>query len=291
MRKPSKPTRPRHRSRVPATLLSHQAVVLPLKMRWPHLFSGLALCIGSMAPDLEFIGRLHDDWLFSHTVLAQLYFTVPVTAVLVWMVSAVLLPGLLPYLPNHAWWRPHDLSSIQPPRTSRDWLRVVYSAWIGGMSHIILDGVTHGNHSGWLVPWLPGLRTPIAHFGQTIPLHDALQLWCTIGFAIATVVLWRVMVRQRALWRWRQVDGTREPLLPKRPRAEGFWVARTLGLVAMLGAVMGHQLRDGTTPKLLAAGVAFGAIDAVFAAALIFAVMGLPRADVANTRDATGTVN
>jgi hypothetical protein len=73
---------------MPATLLSHQAIVLPLKMRWPHRFSGLALCIGSMAPDLEFIGRMDDDWLISHTITAQFWFTVPLTMILVCLVSA-----------------------------------------------------------------------------------------------------------------------------------------------------------------------------------------------------------
>jgi hypothetical protein len=262
---------------VPATLLSHQAIVLPLKMRWPHLFSGLALCIGSMAPDLEFIGRLHDDWLFSHTLGAQVYFTVPVTALLLWVLSAVLLPALLPYLPNSAWWRPHDLASIKPPRSSRDWMRVLYSAWIGGMSHVMLDGITHGNHSGWLVPWLPVLRTKVWHFGTQVPLHDALQLWCTVGFAIATIALWRVMVRQRALWRWQQVDGAREPVLPSMPRADGMWVARIFGLVATAGALAGHQYRLGGTPKLLAAGTAFGAINAVVATACVVAMFGIPR--------------
>ena len=73
---------------MPATILSHQALVLPLKMRWPHRFSGLALCIGSMAPDFEFIGRMTDDWIFSHTISAQVWFTVPVTLALVWIVTA-----------------------------------------------------------------------------------------------------------------------------------------------------------------------------------------------------------
>lgn len=46
---------------MPGTLLSHQAIVLPLKLRWPARFSGLALVIGSMAPDFEFIFRMTDD--------------------------------------------------------------------------------------------------------------------------------------------------------------------------------------------------------------------------------------
>ena len=115
---------------MPATLLSHQALVLPLKLRWPARFSGIALCIGSMAPDLEFIGRLHDDWLLSHTVSAQFWFTVPLTALLVWVTTVLLIPALLPYVPDHAWWRPHDLAAIRPPQTMRAWGRV--AVWSHG---------------------------------------------------------------------------------------------------------------------------------------------------------------
>jgi len=266
---------------MPVTLLSHQALVLPLKLRWPAQFSGIALCIGSMAPDLEFIGRMHDDWLMSHTVGAQFWFTIPLTAILVWVTSAVLLPALLPYVPDHGWWRPHDLAAIRPPRSWRDWLRVIISAWVGGMSHVLLDGVTHGNHSGWLVPWFPILRTPVPHLGGMAPLYDALQLWCSVVFALVTLVLWRSMVRQRALWRWRVADGTigsdaPTHRLPRKPRPHGVLLVRFLLVVALLGAMTGYTLREREGTKTLVAGTAFGAITFMLGAAVLLAV-GLRR--------------
>lgn len=266
---------------MPATILSHQALVLPLKLRWPAHFSGIALCIGSMAPDLEFIGRMHDDWLLSHTVSAQIWFTVPLTALLVWLTSALLIPALLPYVPDHGWWRPHDLAAIRPPRTARDWLRVAISAWVGGLSHVVLDGVTHGNHSGWLVPWLPILRTPVPHLGTTAPLHDALQLWCTVVFAVVTLVLWRRMVTQRAMWRWRGAEHaanshTTLHSLPKMPRPHGVLIARLILLVAMLGAATGHAIREREGLKTMVAGTAFGAITFSLGGAVLLA-LGLRR--------------
>src|SRR5215475_10982023 len=39
---------------MPATFPAHPAAVLPLKLRWPHRFDGVALVIGSMAPDLAY---------------------------------------------------------------------------------------------------------------------------------------------------------------------------------------------------------------------------------------------
>jgi hypothetical protein len=259
---------------MPATLLSHQAVVLPLKMRWPRQFSGLALCIGSMAPDLEFIGRMDDDWLFSHTVSAQLWFTVPITTLLVWVVSAHVLPALLPYLPDHAWWKPHDLAAIRAPRCWRAWTRVAISAWVGGMSHVLLDAMTHGNHSGWLVPVFPVLRTLVPHIGGDAPLHDALQLWCTIGFAAVTLVLWRQMVRQRSLWRWQQQGSEMVPVVPlaRMPRADGVRIVWALAALAMVGAVAGHALRQRESAKAVMAGIAFGAIDFAVAGAIALAL-------------------
>ena len=262
---------------MPATLLSHQALVLPLKLRWPARFSGIALCIGSMAPDLEFIGRLHDDWLLSHTVSAQFWFTVPLTALLVWVTTVLLIPALLPYVPDHAWWRPHDLAAIRPPQTLRAWGRVAVSAWVGGMSHVLLDGVTHGNHSGWLVPWFPILRTPVPHFGGTVPLHDALQLWCTVIFAVVTLVLWRRIVRQRAVWQWRGIGQsggahTAEHRLPRMPRHHGLLIARLILVVAMLGAAAGRTLREGESRKTARAGTVVGAITFSVGGAVLLAL-------------------
>jgi hypothetical protein len=54
------------------------------------------------------------------------------------------------------------------------------SGFLGGVTHVFLDGFTHGNHSGWALPWLPFLATPIPLPGGTMPLHDLLQVWLTI---------------------------------------------------------------------------------------------------------------
>ncbi len=56
------------------------------------------------------------------------------------------------------------------------WATVAVSGWIGGLTHIFIDGFTHGNHSGWAVALLPFLRRPVAGVG--LPLHDVLQVSC-----------------------------------------------------------------------------------------------------------------
>jgi Domain of unknown function (DUF4184) len=235
---------------VPATLLSHQALVLPLKMRWPRVFSGLALCIGSMAPDLEFIGRMTDDWLYSHTLSAQFWFTIPVTLGLVWIIAA-----------------------LQPPSGVRGWTGAAISAWIGGMSHVLLDAITHGNHSGWLVPQFPVLRTMVPHVGGPVPLYDALQCWLTVLLAIASLVMWRLIARKRLLWSWRGLPAV-EAI--KRSRASGLRLSFACMVAAVEGGVVGHSLHGGssqaTSMKGVAAAVSFGALDFVFLALVVAAV-------------------
>ena len=253
---------------MPATLLSHQAIVLPLKMRWPRWFSGVGLCIGSMAPDLEFIGRMSDDWLFSHTVGAQLWFTVPLSMGLTWILTALVLPALLPFLRDHPRLRLHDLAALSAPASAREWGAVAWSAWVGGLSHVVLDGITHGNHSGWLVPTFPVLRTPVPHFGGAVPLHDALQFWLTLVFAVVTVLLWQRIVARGLLWQWRR---RRAMQLPRQPRTVGMRMLWIVAGCAALGACTG-LLQQRDQPKAAAAAIAFGAIDMAAAAVLLLAV-------------------
>jgi hypothetical protein len=254
---------------MPATILAHQALVLPLKLRWPARFSGLALCIGSMAPDLEFIFRLSDDWLFSHTLAAQLYFSVPITLLLVWLLTAVFMPVVLPFVQDHPRLRLHDLAALHPPSTMAEWRLVGVSALIGGLSHWLLDGITHGGHSGWAVPHLPWLGTMVPHLGGRAPLHDALQLWLTVLFGLASAGMYAFIVRHRLLWRWR---GRAPVELPRRTRAEGVRLLAAVALLLVQGGVAGYLLRGTEEPKLAAAGVAFGAVNAALAGTMLFAV-------------------
>lgn len=128
---------------------------------------------------------------------------------------------------------------------------------VGGLSHVLLDGITHGNHSGWLVPHFPLLRTPVPHFGGPVPLHDALQFWLTLLLAVVSVVLIRSIARRRLLWQWRERPASS---LPRQPRAAGWQLLRLAGGAALVGAAAGCTLERHSTAGTLAA-VFFGAID------------------------------
>jgi hypothetical protein len=254
---------------MPATIFAHQALVLPLKLRWPCHFNGLALCLGSMAPDLEFIGRMHDDWVISHTLAAQFYFSTPLSLLLTWLLTAIVLPPVLPFVPDHPRLRLHDLAALRPPRGGRGWAVAAVSAWVGGVSHWALDGVTHGGHSGWAVAHLPWLRMPVPSLGGAVPLHDALQLWLSVALGLLGAGMFLHIGRRRLLWRWRAL----EPVaLPRRARRDGDRLALALLAAAVVGAAVGATLRAGTTPRAFLAGLAFGALDFALLATTVFAV-------------------
>ena len=59
---------------MPLTYLSHQSVVLPLKIAAPRAVSGTALVLGSMAPDVEYYLKGYATGGVSHTWPAQLTF-------------------------------------------------------------------------------------------------------------------------------------------------------------------------------------------------------------------------
>jgi hypothetical protein len=40
---------------MPVTFFAHQAPVLPIARRWPQATEGIALIVGSMAPDIAYV--------------------------------------------------------------------------------------------------------------------------------------------------------------------------------------------------------------------------------------------
>ena len=84
-------------------------------------------------------------------------------------------------------------------------------------------------------------------------------------FAVVTLLPWRRMVKQRAMWRWRGGDQntgarTTQQGFPQMPRPHGLPIARLILVAAMLGATTGHAIRENEGPKTMVAGTAFRAI-------------------------------
>ncbi|HEY6552676.1 MAG TPA: DUF4184 family protein, partial [Vicinamibacteria bacterium] len=145
------------------------------------------------------------------------------------------------------------------------------SGYIGGLTHVVLDGVTHGNHSGWLVPYLPFLRAPVALAGGW-PLHDVLQVVLSVWFAASACGSWRRIARDRLLWQWR---GERpRPVVP----VDKAWSRSALGWIvgcAAVGFVAGPAMRGAVGPSAAIDLAAFGALAFAF-----YGSLALPAAEV-----------
>src|SRR5262249_34193124 len=152
-----------HTTCMPCVVPAHQALVLPLKIWRPQAFSGLGLVLGSIVPDAIFILALDIEGSnASHSVLGQLYITVPLVLLLHWIATTVVLPWLVPHCEPGPPLFLNALAGVRPARNTRDWLRVAWSGGIGGLTHITLDGFTHSRaDDGWAVDFLPWLQDPV----------------------------------------------------------------------------------------------------------------------------------
>jgi hypothetical protein len=83
------------------------------------VLSGLALCIGAAAPDLDFILRIDYLWIVSHTFAAQPFFTVLVM-VLHTILTTLLIPWVLPLLRGGPPLHLRDLALLRPATSVRD---------------------------------------------------------------------------------------------------------------------------------------------------------------------------
>src|SRR4051812_47997245 len=114
----------------------------------PACFSGIALVLGSMAPDFEYFLRGDPISTLGHTLLGQVVFCLPLTVLLVAIIERVIAPTLPGHLPDLGPFHLHDYAALANTRRGLiGWLKVVTSALIGSLSHIGWDGFTHGY--GW----------------------------------------------------------------------------------------------------------------------------------------------
>jgi hypothetical protein len=244
---------------------SHQAPVLPLKLWKPHLFSGLALCLGAAAPDLEFILRVDYNWIVSHTFAAQIFFTIPVVMILHWALTSVVLPWLLPLLPGGPPFHLHDLALLRPASSPRDWARIAFSAWVGGISHVVLDGFTHGNHTGWVTQLVPLLRMPIGR----LPLYDLLHVLGTVVLGALSLRWLAEIGRRRQLVAW---SGLTPPSIAPATLVMRRGALQYVLLCAAVGLVAGLARRDdalGPWFEIAAHGILAFVFYGIMAAALL----------------------
>jgi len=206
--------------------------VLALKLARPGRFDGVALVVGSAAPDAAYaVAGLGVD-IPSHAWHALFWFCVPMT----WLVAMLIrraAPYVAAHLPDAGWFAVRDygvLATVRHPLVV-----TLYSAFLGALTHQLWDAVTH--------PYVLFLGTDTRLPGMHATAIAGLRWWRVIHFASELVgatstAIFAVHVgRRHLLHKWHGPA----PIVPRRPGV--FWaVAAGLGLVvAAIGAVLPHN--------------------------------------------------
>jgi hypothetical protein len=169
--------------RVPMTFPSHPSVVLPLKLWRPRWFDGVALVLGSAAPDLAYLvdGSGLPVWPFSHQLAGLVGWCLPLTLAGCWLVRRA-APVVAAHLPAGGTFALRDYGAL---RTSgHAWWVTVLSALLGAASHLVLDGleslVPAAEHPGHVVGALAvagmaaviGRRRLVRHWHGEAPPYE-----------------------------------------------------------------------------------------------------------------------
>lgn len=201
---------------------SHPAAVVPLARSLP----ASALIIGSIVPDLGYYVPLPWDALWMHTpagsVKADLACGIAAYALWWWVV----VPAGAEILP--AAWR-RRITTSRPQLGARRMIAVVTALYVGTLTHIVWDAMTHD----WMwgpahLPWLNRQWGPL-------PIYDWLQSISSVGGLVIVFLWWRT---------WWKRPPSPEPIagaLPVRTRCLSWTVIATS---AICGCVSGVATAD-----------------------------------------------
>ncbi len=236
---------------MPFTFLAHQAPVLPLVLLRPRWFDGVALCVGSVSPDLAYIVSGTPLRFASHTGPALLWFCLPATLVLGALTRRV-APALLAQLPLPVRRRLGPGLGAAPA-----WIVTVTSALIGAGSHVLLDGFTHPG--GLAVAHFAWLRAPaLTLAGRPMPVYSLLQGPGSLLLALVAVACLVALVRR--------APGDDAPPPASGPAGRRTFLALTLAGMALALAVALAGFPVGGLPALILRLAALGFAALVIAA-------------------------
>lgn len=203
---------------MPFTYLAHQAPVLAIERRWPGAFDGVALALGSMAPDWAYALSGSRFALDGHSVLGLLFFCTPV-AVVTSVVLRHISPVLFAYAPNPGRLPVRRLQALHDRRPTS--VATVAGAALGALTHVVWDLFTHDDrwgprHIGWL-------RSTAFHVvGHQVTWAKVLQYASHVGGSVAAVLLLAQLLRSG---RFRNDSAAHEGWVR-------FWLLTVLGTLA-----------------------------------------------------------
>jgi hypothetical protein len=235
---------------VPATIPSHQAAILPLKLRFPARFDGVALVIGSAAPDIGYVlaGIAEPP---THAWHSLIWFHLPVVVILAWVVRRA-APTVAAHLPA-------SLRDYGVLGTVRHPLAVTaYSAVLGALTHQVWDAITHP----YMLVVSTSTRLPALHATAVadLPWWRVVHLLSEVVGVVVTLAVVAHIGRRRLLVTWHGPA----PARPARPLA--FWPAALVcgtALGAASLALPGNDIGIWVVASRWLGGMALGLLFAV----------------------------
>jgi len=211
---------------MPSSILSHQGIVLPLKIKYPERFDGTALCVGSFAPDLAMaVSYFYEINVASYTVfhsVGGLVYVVPISLLLVVFFDKAFFPAAAFLAARKSlglfsqWLVFFGLDEYHVQKKKKHSLRwfvkATYSVLVGILSHFLLDLPTHGQipylspfYSGKMPEWFlyEYSKTEIPFFGVfEVTNYNLLWIFFSIVFGLLALHSMRYIKKHRLLQKW-----------------------------------------------------------------------------------------
>ncbi|MBI2709306.1 MAG: DUF4184 family protein [Actinobacteria bacterium] len=250
---------------MPFTFLAHQAPVIPLKLRWPSRFDGVALAVGTMAPDFAYPLDRTPLAVEAHALPGLFTFGLPVTLAVAFVVRRVAAPRLPRLLPPGPPLHLEDYEILG--RHRHRWWVVAGSSVTGLLSHVFVDAFTH--RRGIFVRLIPALRRVWLEVdGRKVPGFEVLQygghVWLSV--AAAGMLLWigrrrwllDETARRRTAWQPSEVGAAARVRF-----AVGSAFGAAVAAVLVVRAPLGFSASIVAAAAAMAAGLLAGAVAAL----------------------------
>ena len=209
---------------MPSSILSHQAAVLPLKIKWPEKFDGTSLCVGSLAPDLQWFLSLFYAGVTERTFhsIGDMIYIFPLSLVLVVLFDKVLLPATSYFANgNHlgvfskclAFFGVDEWYILKRKRFTARWLvKASYSVILGILIHFLLDLPTHSQIT-YLLPFydaeMPAwflqeyIMLSLPFYGVVeVTNYNLLWLLFTVVFGVLGLYQLRYIKKHKLMAKW-----------------------------------------------------------------------------------------
>jgi hypothetical protein len=213
---------------MPTSVPSHQAAVLPLKIKWPDKFDGTSLCVGSLAPDIPWFLSLFYAGATERTFhsIGEIVYVLPLSLVLVVLFDKVLLPAASFLASNNrlgkisrclAFFGVDEWYILKKKKINTGWLvKASYSIILGILSHFLLDLPTHYQIT-YLLPFyeaeMPSWflqecgRLGLPFYGVVgMTNYDLLWLLFTVVFGVLALYQLRYIKKHKLMAKWHESE-------------------------------------------------------------------------------------